>query len=109
MRYELTDHEWAAIKPVVPDKPRGVPRVNDRRCPEWHFLGLAICAPWRDLPQRFGTYTACYNRFVRWRQAICCGVKPLARDTAAECGSRRKTTPAAISTASPRNDVGATP
>jgi hypothetical protein len=31
MRYELTDHEWAAIKPMLPNKPRGVPRVNDRR------------------------------------------------------------------------------
>jgi transposase len=31
MRYELTDFEWAAIKPMLPNKPRGVPRVNDRR------------------------------------------------------------------------------
>jgi hypothetical protein len=31
MRYELTDYEWAAIKPMLPNKPRGVPRVNDRR------------------------------------------------------------------------------
>jgi transposase len=31
MRYELTDHEWAAIKPMPPNKPRGVARVNDRR------------------------------------------------------------------------------
>jgi hypothetical protein len=31
MRYELTDHEWAAIKPMLPNRPRGVPRVNDRR------------------------------------------------------------------------------
>jgi transposase len=31
MRYELTDCEWAAIKPLLPNKPRGVPRVNDRR------------------------------------------------------------------------------
>ena len=30
MRYELTDEEWAAIKPMLPNKPRGVPRVNDR-------------------------------------------------------------------------------
>jgi transposase len=29
MRYELTDHEWTAIKPMLPNKPRGVPRVND--------------------------------------------------------------------------------
>jgi transposase len=33
MRYELTDHEWAAIKPMLPNKPRGIPRVNDRRVP----------------------------------------------------------------------------
>jgi transposase len=30
MRYELTDYEWAAIKPMLPNKPRGVPGVNDR-------------------------------------------------------------------------------
>jgi transposase len=31
MRYELADYQWIAIKPMLPDKPRGVPRVNDRR------------------------------------------------------------------------------
>jgi len=31
MRYELTDTEWAIIWPMLPDKPRGVPRVDDRR------------------------------------------------------------------------------
>jgi transposase len=31
MRYELTDFEWTAIRPFLPNKPRGVPRVNDRR------------------------------------------------------------------------------
>jgi transposase len=30
MRYELTDHEWAAIQPMLPNKPRGVPRVNHK-------------------------------------------------------------------------------
>jgi transposase len=24
---------------------------------------------WRDLPERFGPYTTCYNRFIRWRRA----------------------------------------
>ena len=32
MRYELTDPEWAAIKPFLPNKPRGVPRVNNGAC-----------------------------------------------------------------------------
>ena len=31
MRYELTDYEWAAIRPMLPNKARGVPRVDDRR------------------------------------------------------------------------------
>jgi transposase len=31
MRYELSDFEWTAIKPLLPNKPRGVPGVNDRR------------------------------------------------------------------------------
>ena len=30
MRYELSDYEWTAIKPMLPNKPRGVRRVNDR-------------------------------------------------------------------------------
>lgn len=48
------------------NEPRGVPRVNDRR--ERHFL-LRFGAPWRDLPDAFGPYTTCYNRFVRWSRA----------------------------------------
>jgi len=31
--------------------------------------GSCDLAPWRDLPGSFGTYTTCYNRFVRWRRA----------------------------------------
>ena len=69
MRYELTDHEWAAIKPMLPNKPRGVPRVNDRRVLNGIFWVLRSGAPWRDLPDNFGPYTTCYNRFVRWRRA----------------------------------------
>jgi len=42
MRYELRDYEWAAIKPFLPNKPRGVPRVNDRRVLNGIF---GSCAP----------------------------------------------------------------
>jgi transposase len=69
MRYELTDYEWATIKPFLPNKPRGVPRVNDRRVLNGIFWVLRSGAPWRDLPESFGPYTTCYNRFVRWRRA----------------------------------------
>ena len=30
-RYELTDFEWSIIEPLLPNKPRGVPRADDRR------------------------------------------------------------------------------
>src|SRR5229473_3420740 len=69
MRYELADFEWAAIRPMLPNKPRGVPRVNDRRVLNGIFWVLRSGAPWRDLPEAFGPYTTCYNRFVRWRRA----------------------------------------
>ena len=54
---------------MLPNKPRGVPRVNDRRVLDGIFWVLRSGAPWRDLPDNFGPYTTCYNRFVRWRRA----------------------------------------
>lgn len=72
MRYELTDQEWTTIKPILPNKPRGVPCVNDRRVLNGIFWVLRSGPPWRDLPQSFGPYNTCYNRFVRWRRAGGC-------------------------------------
>jgi transposase len=69
MRYELTDAEWTANQPMLPNKPRGVPRVNDPRVLNGIFSVLRSGAPWRDLPNNFGPYTTCYNRFVRSRRA----------------------------------------
>ena len=45
MRYEFTDHEWAAIKPMLPNKPRGVARVTDRRVLNGIFWVLRSGAP----------------------------------------------------------------
>ena len=45
MRYELTDFEWTAIRPLLPNKPRGVPRVNDRRVLNGIFLDIAVRRP----------------------------------------------------------------
>jgi transposase len=67
--YELTDFEWDVIAPLLPNKPRGVPRVDDRRVLNGIFWVLRTGAPWRALPPEFGPPTTCYNRFVRWRKA----------------------------------------
>ena len=64
MRYELSDYEWTAIKPMLPSKSRGVRRVNDRRVLNGIFWVLRSGAPWRDLPATYGPRTTCYNRFV---------------------------------------------
>jgi len=30
-RYEMSEFEWSVIEPILPNKSRGVPRVDDRR------------------------------------------------------------------------------
>ena len=69
MRCDLSDFEWEVIEPLLPQKSRGVPRVDDRRVLSGIFWILRTGAPWRDLPGHYGPYTTCYNRFNRWRKA----------------------------------------
>jgi hypothetical protein len=48
MRYEFSEHEWTAIKPMLPNKPRGVRRVDDRRVLDgivWVLRSGAPCPP----------------------------------------------------------------
>src|SRR5437868_13481150 len=69
MRYELTDGEWAAIKAMLPNKPAA---SHGWMTVASSMASSGFCdpgAPWRDLPGNFGSYTTCYNRFVRWRRA----------------------------------------
>ncbi|WP_323716361.1 IS5 family transposase [Paracoccus aminovorans] len=68
-RFELTDREWALIGPLLPDKPRGVARTDDRRVLNGIFYILRTGSPWRDLPERYGPYTTAYNRYNRWAKA----------------------------------------
>lgn len=68
-RFDLSDVEWRLIKPLLPNKPRGVARVDDRRVLNGIFYVLRTGTPWRDLPERYGPYTTVYNRFNRWARA----------------------------------------
>ncbi|WKW52129.1 IS5 family transposase [Rhodomicrobium lacus] len=68
-RFDLTDFEWSVIEPLLPNKPRGVPRVDDRRVLNGIFWRLRTGAPWADIPARYGPHTTCVNRFNRWRKA----------------------------------------
>ena len=68
-RFDLSDFEWSVIQPLLPNKSRGVPRVNDRRVLNGIFWRLRTGAPWADIPSRYGPHTTCANRFNRWRKA----------------------------------------
>jgi transposase len=68
-RSELTDHEWSIISPMLPNKPRGVPRVDDRRVLNGILWRFRTGSPWAEVPERYGPSITCYNRFVRWRKA----------------------------------------
>lgn len=68
-RYDLSEVEWRLIEPLLPNKPRGVARVDDRRVINGIFYVLRTGSPWRDLPSRYGPHTTVYNRFNRWAKA----------------------------------------
>ena len=68
MRYELSDFEWGIIKLMLPNKPRGIPRVDDRRILNGIFWVLRSGAPWRDVPKRYGPHTTRYSPLAAgWR------------------------------------------
>ena len=61
-RYDLTDFEWSVIEPLLPNKPRGVPRVDNRRVLNGIMWVLRSGTHWRNLSERYGPYTTCYNQ-----------------------------------------------
>ena len=65
---------------VLPNKARGVPRVDNRRVLNGIFWVLRSGALWRDLPSASGPDTTCYSRIVRWRNA---GVSSRTKDALA--------------------------
>ena len=55
-RFDLTDFEWSVMAPLLPNKVRGVKRVDDRRVLNGIFWRLRTGAPWADIPERYGPH-----------------------------------------------------
>ncbi len=66
-RHELSDEEWGIIEPLLPQKSRGVERVDDRRVINGILWRFRTGSSWRDVPERYGPRITLYNRFTRWR------------------------------------------
>ena len=65
-RHDMTDAEWAILQPALPTGRQGPERKTDRQVMNGIFFVLRTGTPWRDLPERYGPYTTCYNRYNRW-------------------------------------------
>jgi transposase len=50
----------------LPNKPRGVQRVDDRRVISGIVHVLKSGGRWIDAPSEYGPKTTLYNRYVRW-------------------------------------------
>jgi transposase len=69
-RYDLTDEQWQRLKPLLPaHQKEGRPRADDRRIVNGIRWILRTGAPWRDLPERYGSWNTVYSRFYRWQKA----------------------------------------
>ena len=65
-RFELTDEQWKLIEPALPRQRRGG-RWNDHRQTLDGMLWVLRCgSPWRDMPERYGSWKTVYSRFRRW-------------------------------------------
>jgi transposase len=70
-RGELTNEQWAKLKPLLPaQKPStGRPAKNHRKMLDGMLWIARTGAPWRDLPPRYGPWRTVASRFYRWRKA----------------------------------------
>ncbi|WP_352231069.1 transposase [Paralimibaculum aggregatum] len=64
-RFDLADPGWRLVRPRLPDRPGGVPRMGGRRAPGGVFRVLRTGSPRRGLPGRCGPHGTVGNRFSR--------------------------------------------
>ena len=68
-RYELTDEEWNRIAPLLPPEnsgKQGRPQKFNRTILNGIVWIARSGAPWRDLPERYGSWQTVYSRFRKW-------------------------------------------
>ena len=64
-QFWLSDEQVERLRPYFP-KPRGKPRVDDRRVLSGILFVLRNGLRWQDAPAVYGPHKTPYNRFARW-------------------------------------------
>jgi transposase len=68
-RHEITDQAWEKIAPLLPTNGgRGRQWKSHRTVLNGILWKFKTGAPWRDIPERYGSWKTCYYRFTRWKQ-----------------------------------------
>ena len=70
-RFDLTDEEWVRIQPLLPPQrsgKRGRPYSDHRKVINGILWIDRTGAPWRDLPERYGPFSTCHDRQMRWQE-----------------------------------------
>ena len=67
-RYELSDSEWNSIKDLLPPEHtgRGRPSKPSRDILNGILWVAKSGAAWRDLPERYGSWSTVYSKFRKW-------------------------------------------
>ncbi len=66
-RTDLTESQWRTLAPHLPGNPRrGHAYTDHRRVINGILWRLKTGATWRDIPERYGPWQTCFDRFVRW-------------------------------------------
>jgi len=70
-RHELSDAQWERLGPLLPPQvaATGRPAKDHRTIINAILWRLKTGTPWRDLPERYGSWQTVYSRFRRWQRA----------------------------------------
>ncbi|NUP34699.1 MAG: IS5 family transposase [Streptomycetaceae bacterium] len=70
-RHDLTDAQWAVLEPLLPISVRaGRPSMwTKRQLIDGIRWRVRVGAPWRDVPDCYGSWSAVYGLFRRWQRA----------------------------------------
>ena len=85
-RFDRSDGQWARLKPLLPVgiRPGRPSKWSKRQLIDGIRWRVRVGAPWRDVPDCYGSWQAVYALFRRWQRAgfwfrLVTGLQTLAR------------------------------